>query len=168
MEYKARRQAEAASYREKPTLAFLVHSFNRVGNIEQLVDGIRRLGDYELIVCDDGSIDGSHEKWRSYLDRPNDFLVRSNDLHEIRILDRALRFSRADIVCLVQDDDLIPADDEWLTEALASFEALPDLAILGGFMGFQGFHPDPGKASPLWGPGAFRFVHHVNIGPYFL
>ena len=50
----------------------------------------------------------------SYLDRPNDFLIHSNDLHEIRILDRAIRFARAEIVCLVQDDDLIPRDGAWL------------------------------------------------------
>jgi hypothetical protein len=74
-----------------------------------------------LIVCEDGSLDGSHEKWMSYLDRPNDFLIHSNDLHEIRILDRAIRFARSDIICLVQDDDLIPRETDWLEAALGHF-----------------------------------------------
>ena len=165
---KARRRAASAQYRDRPTHAFIVHSFNRVSNVDQLVAGLRRAGDHELIVCEDGSLDGSHEKWMSHLDRPNDFLIHSNDLHEIRILDRAIRFARAEIVCLIQDDDLVPRDTGWLDTAFAQFNAYPDLAIIGGFMGFPNFHPDPRNAKPIWGPGPFQFVHHVNIGPYFI
>lgn len=150
------------------TLAFVVQSFNRVANVEQLATGLRRLGDHELIVCDDGSLDGSREAWLAHLARREDFLILSNDLHEIRILDRAVRFARADIVCLVQDDDTIPPDDAWLDEVLRRFHAHPELAIVGGFMGFYGFDPDPGKVTRLWQEGPFRFVEHVNIGPYFL
>ena len=165
--YKRHRQASPDQYQDRPRLAFVVHSFNRIANIEQLVDGLRLMGGHELIVCEDGSLDGSHEKWMSYLTRPNDFLIHSNDLHEIRVLDRAIRFTRADIVCLVQDDDTIPRDPTWLEIALRQFNRYPRLAILGGFMGFESFDPDPAKARRIWG-GDFRFVHHVNIGPYFI
>ena len=165
--YKLHRESLPYKYQDRPRLAFIVHSFNRIANIPQLVDGLRLMGDHELIVCDDGSLDGSREKWMSYLDRPNDFLIQSNDLHEIRLLDRAIRFSRADIVCLVQDDDTIPHDTAWLDIALRQFSRYPQLAILGGFMGFESFDPDPAKARQIWG-GEFRFVHHVNIGPYFI
>jgi glycosyltransferase involved in cell wall biosynthesis len=165
---KRRRRSSASKYQDRPRLAFIVQSFNRVSDIEQLIDGLRGLGDHELIVCEDGSLDGSHEKWMSYLTRPNDFLIHSNDLHEIRILDRAIRFARSDIVCLVQDDDLIPRETGWLESALGRFADNPSLAILGGFMGFESFDPDPAKAKPIWGGDEFRFVHHVNIGPYFI
>ena len=84
--YKRRRRSSASAYQDRPRLAFIVHSFNRIANIEQLIGGLRGLGEHELIVCEDGSLDGSHEKWMSYLDRPNDFLIHSNDLHEIRTL----------------------------------------------------------------------------------
>jgi glycosyltransferase involved in cell wall biosynthesis len=166
--YKARRRTSPARYRDRPRLAFIVHSFNRIANIDQLIGGLRNLGDHELIVCEDGSLDGSPEKWRSLLDRPNDFLIHSNDLHEIRVLDRAIRFARSDLVCLVQDDDLIPRETAWLNAALERFAAHPDLAILGGFQGFESFDPDPAKARRIWGGSRFRFVHHVNIGPYFI
>lgn len=126
------------------------------------------MGNHELIVCDDGSLDGSHEAWMSHLDRPNDFLIHSNDLHEIRILDRAIRFARGEIVCLVQDDDIIPQGRHWLHNALRQFTTYPNLTIIGGFMGFHSFHPDPRVATPIWGPAPFQFVHHVNIGPYFI
>jgi glycosyltransferase involved in cell wall biosynthesis len=143
---KARRRSSANGYQDRPRLAFIVHSFNRISNIEQLVDGLRGLGEHELIVCEDGSLDGSRERWMSYLDRPNDFLILSNDLHEIRILDRAIRFARSDIVCLVQDDDLIPRETNWLDAALGYFTDHPGLAILGGFQGYESFDPDPAKA----------------------
>ena len=165
---KARRQSSRLRYRDQSKVAFVVHSFNRLSNIDQLVAGLRRMGDHELIVCEDGSVDGSHEKWMSYLIRPNDFLIHSNDLHEIRILDRAIRFARAEIICLVQDDDLIPRETGWLDNALKRFDAYTKLAIIGGFMGFCSFHPDPNKVKRIWGPAPFQFVHHVNIGPYLI
>jgi hypothetical protein len=115
---KRRRRSSPNDYQDRPWLAFIVHSFNRTSNIEQVVGGVRGLGEHELIVCEDGSLDGSHEKWMSYLDRPADFLIHSNDLHEIRILDRAIRFARSDIVCLVQDDDLIPPVPPGMDERL--------------------------------------------------
>jgi glycosyltransferase involved in cell wall biosynthesis len=166
--YKARVQSSSVPYRDRSRLAFIVQSFNRISNIDQLLTGLRQLGEHELIVCDDGSLDGSHDKWMSLLDRPNDFLIHSNDLHEIRILDRAIRFARADIICVVQDDDLIPRDTGWLEAALTHFDTYPQLAILGGFMAFRSFHPDPKRLTPIWGPAPFQFAHHVNIGPYFI
>lgn len=165
---KARRRLSARRYRNRVQLAFVVHSFNRIRNIPKLVAGLRRMGAHELVVCDDGSLDGSHEKWMSYLTRPNDFLIHSNDIHEIRILDRAIRFASSDIICLVQDDDVIPRGTSWLATARRHFRTYPQLAILGGFMGFGSFHPDPKRAKRIWGRGPFRFVQHVNIGPYFI
>ena len=165
---KAARRTSGRVYIERPSLAFIVHSFNRVSNIDQIVDGLRAAGEHELIVCDDGSVDGSRARWSEHLDRPNDFLIHSNDLHEIRITDRAIGWARSEIVCLVQDDDLIPDDPSWVETALDHFAADPALAIIGGFMGFQSFHPDSTVAKPFWGPAEFRYVQHVNIGPYFL
>jgi hypothetical protein len=66
---KRRRRSSANKYQDRPGLAFIVHSFNRISNIEQLLGGLRGLGEYELIVCEDGSLDGSHEKWRDPLKR---------------------------------------------------------------------------------------------------
>jgi hypothetical protein len=166
--YKAHQRSSSVPYCDRSRLAFIVQSFNRISNIDQLLTGLRHLGEHELIVCEDGSLDGSHDKWMALLDRPNDFLIHSNDLHEIRILDRAIRFARADIICVVQDDDLIPRETGWLEAGLTPFNTYPQLAILGGFMGFRSFHPDPKRLTPIWGPAPFQFVHHVNIGPYFI
>lgn len=167
---KARRQAMGFAYDEKPRVAFIVHSFNRQPNIAKLVGGIRPIVGHELIVCDDGSIDGSRGIWAAQLDRPNDFLIHSNDLHEIRVLDRAIRFARAGLVCLVQDDDDLPTDPSWLDRLLGHFEQHPDLAVVGGFMGFLGIDRDPIRTrdSAIWEEAPFQFVQHVNIGPYVI
>jgi hypothetical protein len=162
------RRGASREYRDGSRVALIVHSFNRVGNIDHLAGRLIGLGDHELIVCEDGSIDGSHERWMSHLHRRNDFLIHSNDLHEIRILDRAIRFASAEIVCLIQDDDVIPSGTAWLEDALTQFRAYRKLSVIGGFMGFRSFHPDPAKAQPVWGPAPFAFMHHVNIGPYFI
>ena len=154
--------------RDKLRIASIVQSFNRAANIDQLVSGLRRIDGHELIVCDDGSLDGSREKWLSHLVQPNDFLILSNDLHEIRILDRGIRFASAEIICLVQDDDIIPAETDWLDCVLEEFKKHPNLAIIGGFQGFYGFAPTPGNEKRIWGDTLFQFVDHVNIGPYFI
>ena len=156
---------------KKATIGFIVHSFNRIGNIQQIASRLRRVIGRELIVCDDGSVDGSRRKWESLLMTPSDVLVLSNDLHEIRILDRAIRMASSDVVCLVQDDDEIPTEvQDWLDPAILLFQRNPKLAILGGFMGFDGFHVSPieGRDSAIWGETEFRYVMHVNIGPYFI
>jgi hypothetical protein len=105
-----------------------------------------------------------------HLVRPNDFLICSNDLHEIRILDRAIRFAAADFVCLVQDDDTIPRSTAWLDAALKQFKSHPNLAIIGGFMAFNACYLNPreGRENAIWGKAPFQFVAHVNIGPYFI
>ena len=104
----------------------------------------------------------------NFLDQPNDFMILSNDLHEIRILDRAIRFASADIICLVQDDDTIPNEPDWAYNALAQFRKHPKLAIVGGFMGFHGFHPKSENVKQIWREAPFQFVEHVNIGPFFI
>src|ERR687896_756339 len=165
---KAHRQASPLQYRDRSRIAFVVHSFNRAANIDQLLSGLRRIDGHELIVCDDGSLDDSRERWLSHLVQPNDFLILSNDLHEIRILDRAIRFASAEIICLIQDDDIIPDETGWLDCALEEFKKHPNLAVIGGFMGFPGVDPDPDDMKRLWGEAPFQFVAHVNIGPYFI
>jgi glycosyltransferase involved in cell wall biosynthesis len=134
----------------------------------------------ELIVCEDGSLDGSLEMWASRLIRPNDFLLRSNDLHEIRTYARAINFARSEIICLMQDDDRPPQDGRWLADALRLFECYPRLAVLGGWMGFMDYFAKEYN-SPWLLPGqtqipfidsntgrAFMFVENVNIGPYLV
>jgi glycosyltransferase involved in cell wall biosynthesis len=177
---KAARKASGASYIEHPRVSVIVQSFNQVRNIPVLEQRLRATCAEELIVCEDGSIDGSHEEWMRRLIRPNDFLLHSNDIHEIRSYRRAIAYSRGEIVCLMQDDDQPPKDGRWLADALALFDAYPTLAVLGGWCGFDEWFAVEYNA-PWLPPGAgaipfadaqtgrpLVFVENVNIGPYFV
>lgn len=131
----ARQKALRASqqYNLEPKVAGILQFFNKRANIPMLWQGLSAAGFDEIIVLDDGSIDGSSADWQSRLTHPNHFLIRSNDLFEIITYDRALRHSSAEIVCLLQDDDKLPKDTRWVQRALELFEQFPDMLILGGF-----------------------------------
>lgn len=179
-ELKAEREAARSPYVEHPSTSIIVQSFNQVRNIAVLEPRLRATCAEELIVCEDGSIDGSHEEWMRRLIRPNDFLLHSNDLHEIRSYGRAIAYSRGEIVCLMQDDDQPPKDGRWLAEAAELFGAYPALAVLGGWCGFDDWFAVEYNAPWLpAGAGTIPFsdartrrplvfVENVNIGPYLL
>lgn len=121
-------------YNHDPKVSFALQSFNRVGNVDHLATRIPQGQDCETIVLEDGSIDGSLEKWDEHLTRRNDFLIRSNDLHEIRTYTRGAQFARGDYLCLLQDDDTLPEEREWIDWLLEYFESYPDLAVVGGYI----------------------------------
>lgn len=177
---KIEQQRAGVSYLEAPTVSVIVQSFNQVRNVAALEKGLRRTTADELIVCEDGSLDGSDAQWQRRLAGPNDFLLRSNDIHEIRAYDRAVWFARGEIICLMQDDDRPPRDGSWLAKALAVFANYPQLAVLGGWCGFNEWF-DQAYNAPWLKPGEGRipyidpasgaplmFVENVNIGPYLL
>ena len=163
-------------YRRQTNLSLIVLSFNHRSRIESLLLGMRRTGAEEVVVCEDGSWDGSLDEWDRLLDRRNDLLLRSNDLHEIRAYDRAIRLASAPIVCLLQDDDRLPDDGGWAAEALALFAADPRLAIVSGYFGWlNGPHGTVSRArqhgipyrSPVTG-APFMYVAETYIGPFFV
>lgn len=127
----ARDEAELV-YEHDPRVSFLLQWFNQRENVDAVAPRLPEDPAYETIVCEDGSIDGSLEAWDERLTRRNDFLIRSNDLHEVRSYTRAVGLARGDVVCLLQDDDELPEDQSWIDESLALFEAHPGLAVLCG------------------------------------
>jgi hypothetical protein len=180
---KARKQEQHLSgfiYNEAPLVSVIIQSFNQVKNVGFLESCLRATCMDELIVCEDGSLDGSLEAWISRLTRPNDFLLRSNDLHEIRTYSRAIDHARGEFICLMQDDDRPPREGTWLKDALQLFKYYPRLAVLGGWMGFMDYFSEvynspwllPDQSTiPYRDPHTdrrFMFVENVNIGPYLL
>jgi GT2 family glycosyltransferase len=189
---RARKRALAASshvYVEAPTMSLVIQSFNHRRNIATIVERVRRTDAQELIVCEDGSVDGSERAWREALDRPNEFVIMSNDLHEIRTYNRAISYARGEFVGVMQDDDLPPADPCWLSDAIALLCAYPKLGIVGCFGGWAHAYDDPDRVvlthvgPPMNGPAReainpirfrdphteipFTFVEAVCIGPVF-
>ncbi|MEZ5081815.1 MAG: glycosyltransferase [Thermoleophilia bacterium] len=186
MKVKAKKRARAAIpevYTETPETSLIVQSFNHRKNIAGIVAGVRRTSAEELIICEDGSVDGSEAAWAKEMPRPNDFIIRSNDLHEIRTYNRAVSLARGEFIGLLQDDDIPPGDGRWVSDAVRLFRAHQDLAVLGGvaggcalgasdddvvYPGGASFQPldaitsmDPETGIP------FKFVDAVWIGPLF-
>jgi hypothetical protein len=178
--WKAQQNASGPSFKDHPRVSLIVQSFNQAQNIDALEPRLRLTCADELIVCEDGSIDGSHEQWMTRLNRPNDFLVHSNNIHEIRAYSRAIDHARGEFICLLQDDDRPPKDGSWLSRGLDFFTYYPKLAVLGGWCGFNGYFTEawncpwlpPGEGEiPYIDPYTrmpLMFVENVNIGPYLL
>lgn len=138
------RTAEAGFvYNEHPKISLILQFFNKRQNISTLIKGLRQTSAEELIIIDDGSMDGSYIEWMQHLTRPNDFLLRCNDIFEVRTYDRAMRMAKGEFICLLQDDDIPPLNNTWVEQALILFEIFPDLLILGGRGGLDFFMPDP-------------------------
>jgi glycosyltransferase involved in cell wall biosynthesis len=124
-------------YKENPRVTAIVQLFNKRQNIEAIVAGLLSPSIEEIIVIDDGSRDGALEILPRLLTGKNHFIIRSNDLFEIRTYSRTLDFARGEIVALLQDDDIPPADGAWVSEALELFERHPKLVVLGGRDGLE-------------------------------
>jgi GT2 family glycosyltransferase len=135
----ARKKERARSpfrYTDSPNVSLVLLSFNHRRNIAPIIARLRNTVAQEVIVCEDGSVDGSEREWGKHLTRPNDFLIRSNDIHEIRSYNRAIDHARGEIVCVMQDDDIPPARGEWVADALALFDRYPKLGVLGCWVGW--------------------------------
>lgn len=183
---KSKRTEGRHQYCELPKVSFIIQSFNHRGNIRLLANRLINLPYQECIICEDGSVDGSLQAWLRYFDRPNDFIIHSNDLHEIRTYDRAIRYANGEIICLLQDDEAPPSSPSWFEEALILFEQNPKLVMLGGWLGFQDIESDVHGQKKCWSTGdltnqynkaslytqdegpKYRFVEGINIGPLFI
>lgn len=142
------RLPEVYEPQEAPTVCAIIQSFNHGQNVEKIASTlINNPAIQEIIICEDGSTDDSLDKWTEQLRDAKHFIVISNNLHEVRCYNRAMRLSSADYFILLQDDDLpseiLTDDDEantvttnnWVTHALMLFDADPKLGILSGFIG---------------------------------
>jgi glycosyltransferase involved in cell wall biosynthesis len=167
-------------YIEHPRVTAVLQLFNKRQNIEAIVGALLSSPIQEIIVIDDGSSDGALEVLARMLTGKNHFVIRSNDIFEIRTYSRALDFARGEFVALLQDDDIPPTDGSWVEEALALFDRYPKLAVLGGRDGLSlkvanGNGSGPAmaydlvnhqKGQPVRLP--FTFVDTVNRAPIVL
>jgi hypothetical protein len=99
----------------------------------------------------------------------NEFVIRSNDLFEVIMYHSALHFSKGDIACLLQDDDIPPDGESWLVDALSLFNKYPQLQILGGKKGLDVLPREitsVEKSSEY--TSCVRIVKHAGVNHYHL
>jgi GT2 family glycosyltransferase len=94
---------------ETPTLCAIVQSYNHAANVPHIARALveNPLID-EIVVCEDGSVDGSLDAWLEQLRGVRHFVILSNNLHETRCYNRAMRITSANFFVLLQDDDIPP------------------------------------------------------------
>lgn len=142
--FKCKCQTPPVYEASQPRLTAIIQSFNHKSNIANISTALKQSSHVEeIVICEDGSSDGSLAEWSEALPDRSHFIIRSNNLHELRSYNRAMRLSAGDVVLLLQDDDLLPLDDDWIQAALAHFESKPDLGVLGGYIG-QLWDPESG------------------------
>jgi len=124
-------------YNSQPRVTAIIQLFNKRQNIEAIIGALLSSSIEEIIVIDDGSSDGAIKILPRLLAGKNHFIIRSNDLFEVRTYSRTLDFARGEIVALLQDDDLPPSEGSWVEEAVVLFNRYPKLAILGGRDGLE-------------------------------
>ena len=124
-------------YNEHPRVTAVLQLFNKRQNVEAIFAALHSSPIEEIIVIDDGSRDGALEILPALLTGKNHFIIRSNDLFEIRTYSRALDFARGEIVALLQDDDIPPIGGAWIHDALRLFDQHPKMAVLGGRDGLE-------------------------------
>lgn len=159
-------------YENRPEVSFVIQSHNKSAQVKYLVSRLRRYSDNEIVVIDDGSDLRHTRSLAKFLTRGNEFLIRSNDLYENVMYDKALRFTNGQYVVLMQDDDDF-YDYSWIEDALFFLDFTPDLVILGGRDGLNFLVDDAKKIafdSPVEGleKVEFEFVPHVNRAPMWI
>ncbi len=149
-------------YIDHPRVTAILQLFNKRQNIEAIVGALLSSPIEEIIVIDDGSSDGALDILPRLLTGKNHFIIRSNDLFEIRTYSRAMDFARGEFVALLQDDDIPPPGGSWVEEALALFARYPKLAVLGGRDGLQLKVSNGNNSAPSL---AYDLVNHRNGQP---
>lgn len=119
-------------YITNPKVSLIMQFFNHAYMISQHTERIKKNKLIEeVIICEDGSSDDSLNLWHKNLTRRNDIIIRTVDYHEIISYNRAARYANGEYLVFCQDDDLLPADDFWLKNAIKLFETDKKLGLIG-------------------------------------
>jgi glycosyltransferase involved in cell wall biosynthesis len=111
----------------KPAFSVVIPTFNRARTLRSTLDSViaQTFGDFEVLVMDDGSNDGTEEVVRSYGDPRIRYEWASNSGGPATPRNRGIEAARADWICFLD------ADDRWhegklktVSEVIAAIPAL--------------------------------------------
>ncbi len=97
----------------KPLVSFIIPAFNEEANIARTLEGVLAVeySDFEVVVIDDCSTDGTLDQITPFLTDPRLRLVRKKvNEGKAMALNDAIPISRGELI-LVQDADAVPASD---------------------------------------------------------
>lgn len=157
-----------------------IQFYNHKSNVQELVRRYKRLSlkaqNFKLRVLEDGSSDGSKDLWIKYI-CCNWTIAHTENLHEIRSYDKAIRNSSSVYFITLQDDDLPPTQPSWIFNIYQLFQKDEKLAMIGmwcGFIGSSYFGNIKGSCRPkrrsaristAFSGIPFSYVSGINQGP---
>lgn len=140
---------EGSTHSASPGVTVLLPVYNGEAYLREAVDSVLRqtYPDFELLVIDDGSTDGTPDILRSYED-PRLRVVR-NEVNQglARTLNRGLQLARGEYVARQDADDVW--EPELLAVQVAFLDRNPDIAMVGCAFREIDQHGTPGRTRTL-------------------
>jgi glycosyltransferase involved in cell wall biosynthesis len=115
----------------RPKVTVLMPVYNGERFLREAVDSIlaQTFADFEFVVIDDGSTDGTAEIVRSYLDPRIHFVRNASNLGLVANLNKGIETARGEYIARMDGDDVsLP---ERLAKQVAFMDASPELAASG-------------------------------------
>lgn len=114
-----------------PQVSVVVCVYNGRRTIRQCLDSLLRLNypNYEIVVVDDGSTDGTSEILEEFSHRPKVRIIRTENRGLSRARNTGMEAARGEIVAYIDSDAY--ADPEWLSYLARDFQR-SDFAAIGG------------------------------------
>lgn len=118
---------------DPPKITVMIPVFNREKYVGEAIESIlaQSLEDFELLLIDDGSTDGSLEIMQSYTDPRVRVVQNEANLGIPKTRNKALELARGQYTALLDSDDT--AHPNRLAKQFAFLESHPDHAMVGGF-----------------------------------
>lgn len=129
-----------------PFFSIVIPTFNRKSMVKEAVDSVlsQSFRDFEIIVIDDGSVDGTHELLTSYKEEIIYRRQENSGVAAARNL--GLSLSSGSYICYLDSDDIWPEDR--LSEFKRAIEVGPDAGfIFSNFRKHDVKNPEPYSAT---------------------
>jgi glycosyltransferase involved in cell wall biosynthesis len=130
----------APSPADSPTVTVVIPTYNRRDLIGETLDSVfaQTFRDFEVVVVDDGSTDGTPERLRPLAEQGRIRYIRQKNAEQAAARNRGLEEARGEFIAFLDDDDLWPPDKlQWQVEALRE---RPDAVLVYGEE--RQLHPD--------------------------
>ena len=146
---------------ESPPVSIVVPSYNRLDILPRCLEAITQqtFGDFEVIVVDDGSSDGTPEFLARFEAEHPDlrfrWLVNERNMGSNRSRNRGIREARGEFVAFLDSDSIAPPD--WLERVIRAFASERVGAVTG-----MVDNPPPSNIYEL----AYRGTNRVHGAPF--
>jgi hypothetical protein len=118
-----------ARERTSPRVTVLLPVYNGERHLREAIDSIlgQTYGDFELLIVNDGSVDGTGDIIHSYHDSRLVVLDNPRNLGLAKSLNRGLRRARGELIARHDADDV--SEPEWLRRVMALLDREPMVAV---------------------------------------